>query len=215
MLLKEAIPYRDDHEWISMVCSQSKIHLNGRTQGFPAEHCSKHPAASSGSPSVCSGSCFFFFCYIPRYMCHTQFLHNLNHTVVAPCHRSFSILTSQPLWCKMKMINQTQLPFVCWWQTGLCVCSTYCNSVCVFWHMSLNRECAYSENTSIGAYLLVTEQPSLYICINEPWLPMTLWPSRPFHPQITFDYFKAGTSHARWRCSDPCWAPLKLLTQQL
>ncbi|KAK3535606.1 hypothetical protein QTP70_017796, partial [Hemibagrus guttatus] len=35
---------------------QSNIHMDGRTQGFPAEHCPKHDTASAGSPSSHSAS---------------------------------------------------------------------------------------------------------------------------------------------------------------
>ncbi|KAK3570962.1 hypothetical protein QTP86_031236, partial [Hemibagrus guttatus] len=66
ILLKEETAIREYsfNERVYMVCNnaqvggtcQSNIHMDGRTQGFPAEHYPKHDAAFAGSPSSHSAS---------------------------------------------------------------------------------------------------------------------------------------------------------------
>ena len=66
ILLKEATTIREYrfHERVYMVCNnakvggicQSNIHMGGRTQGFPPQHCPKHHTASAGLPSSRSAS---------------------------------------------------------------------------------------------------------------------------------------------------------------
>ena len=61
ILLNEAIAIREYffHERVYMVCNnakvggmcQSYIHMNGRTQSFPPQHCPKHYTASTTLPS--------------------------------------------------------------------------------------------------------------------------------------------------------------------
>ena len=68
---------------VSTVCNnakvdatcQSNIHMNGRTQGFPAEHCPKHHTASAGLPSSHTRWCNVF----PKYTTH---MHPVTHVML-------------------------------------------------------------------------------------------------------------------------------------
>ncbi len=197
----------------SICTCQSNIHMDGRTQDFPAEVCPKHHTASASLHLVHPGA----MCSPGKQCTRTRPSTRCKRKHDSLDQATFFHCSVVQFWCSRahcwrfwRWTGQHGHPD---WSAAMQPHTQQSAMHCVFWHLSIRTSFNFLSYSSSFVISDHTGQPSLLLCISEPWTLMTLSPVHhcSFLPWTTFDrYWPLQTRNTPqelqfWRCSDPVW----------